>query len=156
MSTGGQDIYTTQRVQHEAQLKAKNADIERLTAEIEQKDAEIARHGRRKLTDWEAARYFLEQPTVKQWKILAAVQSELERLTGAIDADTKYIAEQDDRIAKLEAVLDGLQRFVDAQAEDEGLWFIGSYASEAYIQNGLRACHRYIEQAIASLKDTED
>jgi len=44
--------------------------------------------------------------------------------------------------------LDAIQRFVDAQAEDEGLWAHAEYASEAYIQHGLRGLHAYIESVI--------
>ncbi len=34
---------------------------------------------------------------------------------------------------------------VDRQAEDEGLWFIAKYASEAYLQKALRKLHAVIE-----------
>ena len=85
------------------------------------------------------------------------MEKEIERLTAAdqrkalaIVLAQELIAEKDDRTKVLEDVLVDLQKFVDAQAKDAGLWCIASYASEAYIQNGLRGCHRYIEQAIAA------
>ena len=34
---------------------------------------------------------------------------------------------------------------VNQQAEDEGLWFIAKYATEAYLQNELRRLHALIE-----------
>ena len=50
--------------------------------------------------------------------------------------------------AKKDATLADILRFIDAQAEDEGLWCEAQYASEAYIQRGLRGCHAYIESRI--------
>lgn len=38
-----------------------------------------------------------------------------------------------------------LQLMVDAQAADEGLWFMAQYASEAYLQSELRGLHAAIE-----------
>jgi len=55
------------------------------------------------------------------------------------------------RIEELEAAFLLLQEFVDRQAEDAGLWCEAEYASEAYIQRGLRGCHAMIEQTIAAL-----
>lgn len=49
--------------------------------------------------------------------------------------------------AKDETLADIL-KFIDAQAEDRGLWCEPCYASEAYIQRGLRGCHAYIESRI--------
>lgn len=39
-----------------------------------------------------------------------------------------------------------VRRVVDAQAEDEGLWFIAETAAEAYLQQELRALHDAIER----------
>lgn len=39
-----------------------------------------------------------------------------------------------------------LQAIVDAQAEDEGLWFSARTASEAYLQQELRKLHAAIEE----------
>ena len=50
--------------------------------------------------------------------------------------------------AEKDATLADILRFIDAQAEDEGLWCEAQYASEAYIQRGLRGCHAYIESRI--------
>ncbi len=49
---------------------------------------------------------------------------------------------------RLRAALEAIQIFVDTQAEDEGLWCEAQYASEEYIQRGLRGCHAYIESVI--------
>lgn len=38
-----------------------------------------------------------------------------------------------------------LDKAVNAQAEDEGLWFIAQYASEAYLQQELRKVHQLVE-----------
>ena len=87
---------------------------------------------------------------------------EIERLSADLEVKThqhkRDLAEYNRvaaRIKVLDDVLIDLQKFVDAQAEDAGLWCIASYASEAYIQNGLRGCHRYIEQAIAAAEEEE-
>jgi len=39
-----------------------------------------------------------------------------------------------------------IRKLVNAQAEDEGLWFIPQYASEAYLQAALRKLHAVIEE----------
>lgn len=36
-------------------------------------------------------------------------------------------------------------RIVDRQADDDGLWFVAEYASEAYLQAALRELHEAIE-----------
>ena len=59
------------------------------------------------------------------------------------------------RIDELEAGFAWLKEFVDAQAEDAGLWAEAEYASEAYIQRGLRGCHAAIEKALAALGESE-
>ena len=41
--------------------------------------------------------------------------------------------------------LNSIQRFIDAQAEDEGLWFVAVYATEDYLQTALRKLHAVIE-----------
>lgn len=48
-------------------------------------------------------------------------------------------------IAKLQAALSAIRSLVDAQAEDEGLWFAARTAPEGYLQQELRALHRCIE-----------
>jgi len=40
-----------------------------------------------------------------------------------------------------------LYKLVDEQAEDEGLWFIDSTCSEAYLQAALRRLHAVIEES---------
>ena len=47
-----------------------------------------------------------------------------------------------------DAVIEAIQTFINAQAEDEGLWCEAQYASEAHIQRALRGCHAYIESVI--------
>jgi len=42
--------------------------------------------------------------------------------------------------------LEELKSIVAEQAEDEGLWFIAVYATEAYLQQALRDLHRAIEE----------
>jgi len=54
---------------------------------------------------------------------------------------------------RLNGSLSRLQKFIDLQAEDEGLWCISEHASEAYIQRGLRGCHAMIEQELEALAD---
>jgi len=39
-----------------------------------------------------------------------------------------------------------LQRTVDYQANDAGLWFDANYSSEAYLQSALRFLHELIEE----------
>ena len=43
--------------------------------------------------------------------------------------------------------LQELRNIVNDQAEDEGIWFITQYASEAYLQLALRRLHEAIEYA---------
>ena len=40
----------------------------------------------------------------------------------------------------------GLRSVVDAQAEDDGLWFEAEHATEAYLQGALRCLHHLIEK----------
>ncbi len=42
-------------------------------------------------------------------------------------------------------IQDALQKIVDEQAEDRGLWFVAQSAPEAYIQQELRKLHKAIE-----------
>jgi len=49
-------------------------------------------------------------------------------------------------IAQLKAELAEIREKVDSQAEDEGLWFVPEYASEDYLQRGLRELHSVIEK----------
>lgn len=41
--------------------------------------------------------------------------------------------------------LKNLQDLVDLQAEDEGLWFVATTASEQYLQDALRKLHDAVE-----------
>lgn len=53
------------------------------------------------------------------------------------------------RIFEVQKLMDHLvhlQSVVDNQANDEGLWVIARYASEAYIQKGIRTLHHEIEE----------
>jgi hypothetical protein len=40
---------------------------------------------------------------------------------------------------------DEIQKIVNEQAEDEGLWFRAAYISEDYLQKALRRLHEAIE-----------
>ena len=46
---------------------------------------------------------------------------------------------------RLSAERSALQAIVNEQAENEGLWFIAKYATEAYLQSELRRLHEAIE-----------
>lgn len=48
--------------------------------------------------------------------------------------------------AKAVTRLADIQRLVDCQAKDEGLWFVAETAPEAYLQQELRRLHALIEQ----------
>ena len=55
-------------------------------------------------------------------------------------------------IARLRAedkLCEAVQRKINIQAMDEGLWFVAITASEEYLQNALRELHFVIEKAIA-------
>ena len=80
----------------------------------------------------------------------------------AVEKRNERIADQHDKIRRLqsrvealEEVATDLQKFVDLQAEDEGLWGVAQYASEAYIQRGLRGCHQFIEESLAKLQESD-
>ncbi len=51
-------------------------------------------------------------------------------------------------ITTLKAQLERLQKIVDTQAEDEGLWFQAQTAPEAYLQQELRKLHADIEKGL--------
>ena len=76
------------------------------------------------------------------WKDARGAPTDLEE--EAADTLEKLLA----RNELLEAVVETIQSFINAQAEDEGLWCEAQYASEAYIQRALRGCHAYIESVV--------
>lgn len=41
------------------------------------------------------------------------------------------------------------RKIVDQQAEDEGLWFVAEFATEAYLQTALRELHEAVETGAA-------
>ena len=49
--------------------------------------------------------------------------------------------------ARLRARLATIQKMVNEQAEDQGLWFLSLRAPEAYLQQELRRLHAVIEGA---------
>ena len=66
------------------------------------------------------------------------------------------------RDAKYRAILAALERehenaerlrsarkIVDQQAEDEGLWFVAEFSTEAYLQTALRELHEAVETGAA-------
>jgi len=50
------------------------------------------------------------------------------------------------RVAVLTEERDALRTLVEAQAEDEGVWFVAETAAEAYLQQELRRLHAAIEE----------
>jgi len=50
------------------------------------------------------------------------------------------------RIHELEQKLAAIQSLVNAQAEDETLWFVATHITEAVLQEALRELHSVIEQ----------
>lgn len=73
----------------------------------------------------------------------------LESMAGGV-VDGDYVQYSDyealqQRITELERRIAELMAVVDAQAEDEGLWFISETAPEAYLQHELRRLHSAIE-----------
>jgi hypothetical protein len=48
-------------------------------------------------------------------------------------------------VTKLRARLNAIREIVNAQAEDDGLWFVAEYATEAYLQQELRRLHAAME-----------
>lgn len=63
----------------------------------------------------------------------------------AIDFDAE--GRELERLRARVAELDDIRALVDAQAEDEGLWFRAERAPEAYLQRALRELHALIERA---------
>ena len=59
------------------------------------------------------------------------------------------------RIAELERRLANIQRCVDEQAEDEGLWFQAATAPEAYLQQELRVLHGIIEADVEFIQERD-
>ena len=51
-----------------------------------------------------------------------------------------------EHINKLENRLAAIQKVVNEQAEDEGLWFDAKTTTEVYLQLELRRLHRVIEE----------
>ncbi len=47
-----------------------------------------------------------------------------------------------------EETLATLRAVMDQQAEDEGLWFVAVYSTEAYLQAELRRLHAAVEAAL--------
>ena len=41
-----------------------------------------------------------------------------------------------------------LLKLIDSQANDDALWFIAEFVSEAYLQNALRELHAACEKAL--------
>ena len=56
------------------------------------------------------------------------------------------------RAAAIEAV-ERVRLVVDAQAEDDGLWFIARTAPEGYLQQELRKLHAVVEDALNVLRE---
>jgi hypothetical protein len=63
-----------------------------------------------------------------------------------VEGHKKIIERLIERLNREVVQLRKIQKVVDEQAEDEGLWHEASYASEAYIQKELRRLHAIIEE----------
>lgn len=48
---------------------------------------------------------------------------------------------------------DSLQQLIESQANDEGLWFVASLATEQYLQTALRQLHEAVENFINVKKE---
>lgn len=70
---------------------------------------------------------------------LDACQEELEATGKLCDSAQEMTKRAMDRLGAIRAV-------VDAQAEDEGLWFQAKTAPEAYLQQELRKLHEAVER----------
>jgi len=57
-------------------------------------------------------------------------------------------------VERLTARLSAIRTVVDAQAEDDGLWFIAATAPEAYLQQELRRLHAVVEDAPTATENT--
>lgn len=57
------------------------------------------------------------------------------------------------RMAEAEEALAAIRALVDAQAEDEGLWFMAQTAPEAYLQQELRRLHALVESVTEGDED---
>lgn len=49
------------------------------------------------------------------------------------------------RAVVLGVIQDALQKLVDEQSEDQGLWFVAQFSPEANLQEALRKLHAAIE-----------
>ena len=76
------------------------------------------------------------------------IDERLEELDGSTKVDAAQVAALAAALLRARRI----QGVVDAQADDEGLWFVTTTASEAYLQQGLRTLHAFIESAFT---DTE-
>lgn len=72
----------------------------------------------------------------EQWRDYMTSKSEIKRQT------IQRGGSMDDAVKKLAAI----QRLVDEQAEDEGLWFLPHRATEDTLQEALRKLHAEIER----------
>lgn len=73
------------------------------------------------------------------------MRAEPQHICGACEHGIGLADDVDRRIAVLTDALRAIQRIVDEQAKDEGLWFRAQYASEAYPQRELRRLHAVVE-----------
>ena len=67
----------------------------------------------------------------------------------------KFAEGSANQIRQLSEALSGLRAIVDAQAEDDGLWFVAQTAPEAYLQQELRKLHAAIEAVTGAGRNTE-
>lgn len=81
--------------------------------------------------------------------MIATLKAENADLSVRLDMRTTerdFVTQENERLR--EAIGD-VTKLVNAQAEDEGLWFIADSIVEAYFQQELRKLHAAIEKAAA-------
>lgn len=91
--------------------------------------------------------YEFENLKQEQSKLLVKCHEVLMRDEAITTGIVREHAQQKDRIASLEQAIKRIEDAVKEQAEDEGIWFAGETAPEAYLQQELRHLHSVIEDA---------
>lgn len=77
---------------------------------------------------------------------MKTLTDKLQYLYGQVNAaHREYIAEAMVEIERLNKWAERVRKFVESQAEDEGLWFEAKTISEVYLQHELRKLHTVIE-----------
>lgn len=77
-------------------------------------------------------------------RVVGAVEDQVTLRRAA--TELRVYAAAQARESEAREALERAREVVDAQAEDDGLWFIAETASEAYLQQELRRVHAAIER----------